>query len=122
MEQKTSTLQAPFFSKEVISGAAKETLINLLDRQTVERSYSGKKGCMCGCKGKYSEKPSTVQTHLKNALKRIDEMWVTELQVSLSRKPDWTLTEIGGYIYLEFEDERCYCFYFPENEAEVAGK
>ena len=31
-----------------------------IKRENVTRVYSGKSGCMCGCQGKYSDKPAMM--------------------------------------------------------------
>lgn len=45
-----------------------EQLVNLTPDK-VERAYSGKPGCMCGCKGKYYEAGHKQITRILNILK-----------------------------------------------------
>jgi len=37
------------------------TMLNQLSPCTVKEVYNGKPGCMCGCKGRYSSNPSSIQ-------------------------------------------------------------
>jgi hypothetical protein len=44
-------------------------MITTVHTPTPIRSYSGLKGCMCGCLGKYSEDPVQMAKALKRVLK-----------------------------------------------------
>lgn len=82
----------------------------LFTGKNVNRTYSGRVGCMCGCLGKYTE--GLNDRILKNVLKRITDGEYTSIEVT------------DSYVYLENRtppdterpydraEGRCYAFYF----------
>ena len=44
-------------------------MINEINEPTPVRAYSGLKGCMCGCLGKYTTDPAEMAKALKRVLK-----------------------------------------------------
>lgn len=71
--------------------------------KNVERVYSGRIGCMCGCRGNYSEHKSTV-TRLFNRLLTAPE---TKVEVSDLGRPTAKIEYMHAQI-----DGRQLCVYF----------
>lgn len=66
-----------------------------------DKTYSGRVGCMCGCKGKYTE--GLNKTILKKAIALLESGEASEVDVNFN----------GGYVYVaNSENTRCYAFYF----------
>lgn len=80
-----------------------------LKASDIERAYSGRKGCACGCKGTYTDKPGGIKSRLKNAM------------ALTADDSDSEITEVVScptYLYIGYTTlcgvERCYCFYRKE--------
>jgi len=61
-------------AEQIIADGFAGLLKDLLkvDASTIKRSYSGRPGCACGCRGNYSEEPRTMKatrTKMINALR-----------------------------------------------------
>lgn len=76
----------------------------------VLRAYSGKKGCMCGCKGKYSVNPARREEAAKACGYAIDDedcdaaqvvrilrtIQANESDVEVDEAGDWMAVDIGA--------------------------
>lgn len=67
------------------------------------RAYSGKIGCMCGCKGTYTEEQKKITARMKNACQAATDGEATEIEIR------------DQYVYIASETGRCWCFYYPES-------
>lgn len=73
-----------------------------LGGRLVLRVYSGKPGCMCGCRGKYSDDPRVIRRLHANAVKLVEERLG---EVDITTK----------YLYVADDAKtRCYCFYWED--------
>ena len=72
----------------------------LIDQTKIEKIYSGKSGCMCGCKGQYYDDQKRISRVLKNMLK-------------FAADNNLDLIEDGDHIYVENE-QRNYVIYIKE--------
>jgi hypothetical protein len=66
--------EAKTAAEQIIADGFAGLLKDLLevDASTIKRSYSGRPGCACGCRGNYSEEPRTMKatrTKMINALR-----------------------------------------------------
>lgn len=75
----------------------------------VEQAYSGRAGCMCGCRGTYTEDTKKVLARVKASLRRLtnqDEL----VEAEVKDVNDFN----GGYVYLESENGGVNCVYLKE--------
>jgi len=68
----------------------------MINIASVERVYSGRIGCMCGCKGKYSETPVSIKR-----------------MVNKATKEEWEFDEMAGCYHLQTET-RQYAVYMKK--------
>jgi len=73
---------------------------NIMDtsKHNIKRVYSGKPGCMCGCRGKYTESGAQV----------------TKVYNMVMNHPDVKFSEVGKCAYLEPVGNRNYVVYFKD--------
>lgn len=76
--------------------------------ETFPRSYYGDKGCMCGCKGKYSEKAHVTKRRLDDVRKLI----ANGVELTVSNMP-------GTGMFFGTEYGKTYGFYFKEDADEA---
>lgn len=62
-----------------------------IDKNRIEQVYAGKPGCMCGCKGRYSENPAQITRVYNILLNNIDQVVVEDDMAYL-------LTETKNYV------------------------
>jgi len=70
-----------------------QQLVNIV-RNKITKSYLGKAGCGCGCRGTYNERQAIIQKRLDKALQNLN--WFTSSKYGIS--------------YNEFSDEFCLAF------------
>jgi hypothetical protein len=78
-----------------------------IDPATVDKVYSGVRGCMCGCLGTYSETERSTKTRLANIRKAVSPH-IDLLEVNDNRSGD------VPYFYVETATGHVYCVYFKE--------
>lgn len=87
--------------------------------QKVFKVYSGKLGCMCGCRGKYSYASDEVEYGSKDRGYEVTDEDVSDRRVKMIAKqvlnsPD--VTYESNYAYVE-DDKRIKVVYFREVDA-----
>lgn len=98
-ENKTMRTQPQIQATGNINGIAYVSI----NPTQIERAYSGKPGCMCGCLGTYTEKQSGINMRVKNAIQALKDGLAIRV---------FTCRE---FISIETET-RNWCFYYPEGK------
>jgi hypothetical protein len=65
----------------------------------IVRAYSGKPGCMCGCRGKYYEPGERGLTHVLHKIQAAVREQPAEIQID------------SDLIYVQVNESRCYALY-----------
>lgn len=79
-----------------------------IDVKDIDRVYSGKRGCMCGCNGNYYENNLMNNKVIRRAINKFNQSGEYKLDVNLSTG------EIGNYVFLETET-RIHVVYFSDS-------
>jgi hypothetical protein len=94
---------------------------NLIDIEKVISAYSGRQGCMCGCRGKYYYAKKSQEEAGNNRGydvfdKEVNDGMVKRIAnfINENRSKFAELDFHSDYIYAELSENRCYCVYLKE--------
>ena len=83
----------------------------MIDPKTVSRVYSGRPGCMCGCRGNYSTNPATIA----QICKKIENL-------GGESTPDWHTAETPTRSYIAYLKKGAYAKDAVEKCPECGGQ
>lgn len=93
-----------------------------LNEKNVARVYSGKVGCMCGCRGTYYDKPKAIKMLIRR-MKEAIQLYRFDKEGDYEENNQYIYIEIPkvGYRHGRYgrvqkiKSNRCYCAYFKED-------
>lgn len=93
---------------------------NQIDRRRILSVYSGRPGCMCGCRGKYfyskatREKASEAQGYdVKD--KEINQAQITRvMNLLIKENVQFEHHDDPNFCYVQVSPQRCYCVYLTD--------
>lgn len=104
----------------------------MFDLSKITKVYSGRRGCMCGCKGqyKYGEAFKAEETRSHgyevDASDRSVKLIANKVEKLLADRfgPTEEVDVADEYFYVELENGRCYAIYFAaeKTEAQIQGE
>lgn len=88
---------------EFTSSLALEDWLTDLDVETLDKSYYGKTGCMCGCNGTYSDSKSVAKRRINDVKRILKNGCITEI------------SNMPCGLFFTTEYNKVYAFYFKED-------
>ena len=87
-----------------------DPIVTKVDIAKVKRVYSGRPGCQCGCRGSYSDRPSTIKRVVNNMFRKAaevgEQVYIDENGIVYARQDEDSRSGVRGFQYAVYFDER----------------